>query len=134
MGKNYFTAFKMAGQFKGYLYAINKLRPELGGVSKFVINALCLTYKGGIELGRQPFYHTRQSLVEWQEKTMYDIERLVGMAQSGVWGVNNWKGCYFCFGTSCPYLPLCESQDEGVKEFLLKSDNFVDYTWNPLND
>jgi CRISPR/Cas system-associated exonuclease Cas4 (RecB family) len=134
MGGNYFTQFRMSGQFRGYCYAANHLWSEqIGWVDKYMINALQLTYKGNIELARQEFTLTKEMVEEWQRGVMGDIQNLVQMAQSGEWGTNGWKSCAWLYGRACEYCSVCETRED-MRGDVLWSPLYRDYSWSPLEE
>lgn len=133
MGFNYFTQFRLSSQFRGYCYAVNNLMGDkVGWTQKFMINALQLTAKGNIEFARQEFMLNKEMILEWQRKTMQEIEGLVGMASAGEWGCSGWKNCAWMWGRSCPYCMVCETRED-MREDVLFSGAFKKYHWNPLS-
>jgi len=134
MGFNYFTQFRLSGQFRGYCFSVNNLYgEEIGWTEKFMINALQLTNKGNIELARQEFSLNKQMIEEWQRKVMIDIEGLVEMAQQGEWSSNGWKSCAWIFARACPFCSVCETAEKD-RGLVLNSGLYKKYCWNPLSD
>lgn len=133
MGANYWTQFRLSGQFRGYCFAVNNLfAGEIGWCQRFMINALQLTYKGNIQLARQDFDLNKSMILEWQRKIMEDIKGMVSMAQAKEWSTLNWKSCGWLFGRPCQYLPICESA-ESTRSMVLSSGLYKNYNWNPLD-
>lgn len=133
-GRESFSSYPMSGQFKGYLAALNVLKPEYGPMERFEINLIVVTYAGAVKLVRGRFKHDLDALKEWQQKTLEEIGRFFGMAQTGSWGSANWGCCQFWYAGACVYVPVCETTNLGVKKFLLESSAYVRYDWSPLEN
>lgn len=140
-GDYFFEEFETGSQFKGYVYAAQKLlnQPIKGAIINAIFNRKLTKTGKGIEFQRAPINYHPDVIEEWLESfTQTAIDQIQRHLHQSAHPLNphvafpmNSPACKTKYGT-CQFFQIC-SLPPSLREQQLRSSLYEDNTWNPLD-
>jgi hypothetical protein len=136
MGPTYYEQFKLASQFNGYAYALQRaLNLTVDGV---IVNVLAIrkpTVKGtgkGTTFEKQGLPIRRDQIDEWQVNTLGLLGQFLTTLATGREPLMHNQACRTKWQRNCDYLGVCSMEKESRQTYLDTGD-YRPVTWSPLN-
>jgi hypothetical protein len=144
-GDRFTQQFPLSHQTQGYVWAAQRLYPELD-IKGICINAIYITKpkngttnlldkgpRGGapvLDFFRSYYDYTSERLAEWERNCLLIIEDLIHNLVRNFYPQHT-HHCFNKYG-QCPYFDICSMDEIKVRHRLLMSDSYEDFTWSPI--
>ena len=118
--------YRVSNQFKAYAWIGMGKYPEIAGIVCDLMRITAGNKKGktkyerdGTMFYRLPIRYTSDALNEWRANMASGQALKKIYKSSGYWPQNAPDACK-AYGSSCPFLDICDTQDEEIREVIIQ--------------